>query len=151
MLYGGRYVWKSALNQTISAITISNKIDDCKSNEITYVRVLVKVFKTVLCAVSIFFIPLFECLCCEDDAISSTCCNNQNTANETCDVHPCLDAIDELGVVEILDFSNFLGTTKVNAFNLVPRQDSTGVTQRFCSPPISFKTKRHLIIGVIIV
>ena len=108
-------------------------------------------FKTVLCSLSIFFIPLFECLCCEDDTISSTCCNNQNTANETCDVHPCLDAIDELGIVEILDSSNFLGATKGKAFNLVPRQYSTGVTQSYCSPPFSFKTKPHLIIGVIIV
>ena len=81
---------------------------------------LVKLFKTVLCAVSIFFIPLFECLCCEDDAISSTCCNNQNTANETCDVHPCLDAIDELGIVEILDSSNFLGATKGKLSILFP-------------------------------
>lgn len=151
MLYGGRCIWNSALNQTISAIAVSIKIDDCKINEKTYYMTLVKVFKTVLCAVSILFIPLFECFCCEDDSISSTCCNNQNTANETCDVHPCLDAIDEIGIVEILDFSNFLGTTKVKTFSLVPRQDSNGVTQSFCSPPISFKTKRHLIIGVMIV
>ena len=99
----------------------------------------------------IFFIPLFECLCCEDVTISSTCCNNQNADDDTCDVHPCLDAIDELGIVEVLDYSNFLALSKWSASHFGPIQDSTKIIESFCPPTFSFKTKRHLVIGVIIV
>ena len=115
-LCGERFVWKSAFNQTISTIAFGNKIDDCKING-KFIIIFVESNKNSFVAVCIFFIPLFECLCCEDDNISSTCCNNQNAANDTCDVHPCLDAIDELGIVEILDSSNFLGATKVECLS----------------------------------
>ena len=112
---------------------------------------MLKLLKTVLFAVSIFFIPLFECLCCEDATISSTCCNNQNAADDTCDVHPYLDAIDELGIVEVLDYSNFLALSKWSASHFGPTQNSTKITKGFYPPTFSFKTKRHLVIGVIIV
>ena len=112
---------------------------------------MLKLIKTVLFAVCIFFIPLFECLCCEDVNISSTCCNNQNADDDTCDVHPCLDAIDELGIVEVLDYSNFLALSKWSACHYGPIQDSTKIIEGFCPPTFSFKTKRHIVIGVIIV
>ena len=104
-----------------------------------------------MCAISIFLTPLFECFCCEDVVVSSTCCNNQNSANETCDVHPCLDAIDELGVVEILDSINLLGSKYSKNFNFVLDLKQTDFPGSFCSQTFSSKTKHHLIIGVIIV
>lgn len=112
---------------------------------------MLNIFKSIICAASIFFIPLFECLCCEDDAISSTCCAHQSTANQPCENHPCLDAIDELGLVEILEFSNFLLFPLGKPIGLATKPHSLRTQENFSPHTYLSKARRHLLMGVIIV
>ena len=56
--------------------------------------------KATVCALCIFFIPLFECFCCVERETSSTCCASVRLSNQNCDVHQCLENLDELGFVK---------------------------------------------------
>ena len=112
---------------------------------------MLNILKSIICAASIFFIPLFECLCCEDDAISSTCCAHQSTANQPCENHPCLDAIDELGLVEILESSNFLLSAAGKPIEVATKPHSLRTQENFSPHTYLSKARRHLLMGVIIV
>ena len=51
----------------------------------------VKAYKASIIAFCILVIPLFECICCEVEKGIQSCCNNQSSADQSCDVHPCLE------------------------------------------------------------
>jgi hypothetical protein len=110
-----------------------------------------KKITALLFAFCIVLIPVLECVCCEDNLESTSCCSTQSTKNYPCDVHPCLHSLNDLLIVESSEpaSQNSSLDKQISSFHFEKSDCKTTTNGSISKAYIGLR--RHLLFSVIIV
>ena len=108
---------------------------------------ILKRLTLVLC---LFVIPLIECVCCEHEVETISCCDQETSNGTSPDTHPCLELFDDFSLFESFQFSITSISTLLDPSFSVHQQSFIAGT--FSNYPLHLeRVRRHLFLKIIII
>ena len=107
-------------------------------------------FKRFALAVCLFVIPLIECVCCEYEVETISCCDQETSNGTSPDTHPCLELFDDFSLFESFQFSITSFSALLDPSFLVHQKYFIAGTFSDCPLHLE-RVRRHLFLRIIII